>query len=246
MLKAKTKQAQLAMANFCRYGGEEPTDIGVTPNRLKHYRRLVYNVFYGTLEQAFPIAFAALDKEQWKTLVDDFVALHQPQTPEVWKLPKEFVDFVTQQDYAKQFNLPALNELLYFEWLEILVYSKEDVEIEENNNANMQLDFPIRLSPYAIICRLNYPIHKLSLSDAQKQPGQHVVVVYRNLSSLQVEFLDVSLFTAACLKQIKSDQVLKKSWLQQFCETNGIAFDTAIENEANNLLQQLRAKSILV
>ena len=126
LLKTETYQHQSKLAQYCRNG--KPVAIpGTIETRLPHYRRLVFNVVKDSLEAAYPIAHSFINEKDWREMAYRFFSEHNCQTPQVWKLPFEFYEFATAGDFANKYNIPFLNDLLYFEWLEIEVYMMEDL-----------------------------------------------------------------------------------------------------------------------
>ena len=89
-LREETIRIQEDFGAYCRTG-LEPDLPGVTPGRIHHYRRLISNVVYDTLQRAFPITVAALGDNSWEKLVEEFFSAGLPQSPQVWKLPLEFL-----------------------------------------------------------------------------------------------------------------------------------------------------------
>ena len=103
LYSTKTYQTQKKLTNWVRTGSN-PEVPGTVLEGLKQYRRLFRNNINNTMEQAFPISFEVLNKEQWKQLIDDFFAHHDAKTPHVWKLPFEFYQFVNKQKYSSKFK----------------------------------------------------------------------------------------------------------------------------------------------
>ena len=130
MLTPDTIEIQNKLASYCRTG-EEVEIPGVSQNRLRHYRRLVKNVIHNTMKQAFPITHKLLERAEWEEMVDRFFIEHDAQTPKVWELPKEFYEYVKRSGYAKKYDRPYLDDLLYLEWIEIEVHSMPDKNPED-------------------------------------------------------------------------------------------------------------------
>lgn len=88
------------------------------PIYLKHVRRKISR----NLEQAFPLTHHLLSHEQWDEMVDHFLADEPCSSPFFWQVPKFFVQFAKSKGYANRFNIPHLEDLLDFEWLEIEMF----------------------------------------------------------------------------------------------------------------------------
>src|SRR6056297_2072235 len=111
MLKNDTHNIQSSLADYCRNG--EAVDLpGTTDGRLPQYRRLVFGVISNTMKQAYPIAAKHLGPEVWDQLVEDFFANHACQNPQVWRMPRELIDYVESSGYDEKLQLPHLLDLL--------------------------------------------------------------------------------------------------------------------------------------
>src|ERR1700751_5369286 len=98
-LSLDTHTAQSRLAKYCRDGNTVEIP-GLTPNRLFQYRRLVFNIIQDSFESGYPISFKYLPTDVWDEMVNDFFAKHECQNYQIWKLPKEFLEFVIENKYA--------------------------------------------------------------------------------------------------------------------------------------------------
>lgn len=191
MLTDKTKSIQHAFSVYCRTG--EATDIPVqSTERLSHYRRLVFNVVKNTLTQAYPIACKLLGEKEWNNLVYRFFADHDCQHPQVWRMPRELIDFVTKSGYHSGINLPHLPELLLLEWLEIEVHTMPDVHIAPFSTAlNDIMHEPLRITPYYKLTQFKYPVHKTHQLNPAEHAGVYFVLLFRNDETGKVHFTQI-------------------------------------------------------
>jgi len=154
----ETYELQQQFARWCRTG-KRVNIVGTKAEGLKHYRRLLRNNINNTMKQAFPIANNILSAEGWDMLIDDFFALHDARTFQVWKLPFEFYRFVSEQSYGIRFNKPYLSDLLHFEWIEIEVHTMADQQAEPYlKNGDVKNDLIEVNKEYRLI-RLSFPVH---------------------------------------------------------------------------------------
>lgn len=197
-----TYDAQIKLADYCRTG-EESEIPGVKRDRLHHYRRLVYNIIYGNLKQAYPIAYKVLDTEEWDMLVADFMKIHEPQTPKIWLLPFEFYQFVRDQDYVSKLNKVWLNDLLYFEWMEIEVYTMEDVESEVNvsKEGDIMKDL-ISINPEFRLMKIEYPVHLHAVDHVEDKKGNYFILLIREPETGRVEFFNLSILHLWVIQKI--------------------------------------------
>ena len=191
LLQAKTIEAQQKLADFCRTGNLD--DIpGIKKENVHHYRRLVYNVINNTLIQAFPITCQVLETEEWNTLVDEFFKNHDSQTPQVWKLPLEFFEYVKDNGYAEQLGKAYLNDLLYFEWLEIEVHTMPDIPYSTYQSiGNILVDYVV-VNPEFKLVQLQYPVHLFGVNELKQNKGRYYLIVYREPETDKVKFMNLS------------------------------------------------------
>ena len=224
MLLNETIKIQNSVAEYCKTGIEK--DIpGVTPDRLHHYRRLIYNIVDDTMETAFPVTKQWLTQEEWDILISDFLNLHPAQTPQVWKLPFEFYLFAKQNNYASKFNKKALNDLLYFEWLEIEIHTMPDKELSEIKNTGNTYTDPLVLNPHSKLIRLEYPIHIQHADQASGNKGNWQILIYRDNKTDIVHFIQLSPLFAYVTELLKYKPLSVKKM------SNGIIRTTDIINE---------------
>lgn len=245
MLKTDTIQIQEALGSYCKTG-ETPQLPGVVESRLPQYRRLVRNVFYGILQQAFPITSAILTDEEWDQLINDFMVHHPAQEHEVWKMPKELVDFVEGTDYSEKLNRPYLEELLHFEWIEILVHGMEDVPFQYTPSQQLSLTDKVMLNPYHELVTLQYPVHKSAETDYNQHKGVYYVLVHRDIEEFDVQFTELAPFVALLINAIENDNSHSFSQiLDQVCQEVNIERSAAVEQQAEAFLNHFLQKKVL-
>ena len=118
---------QKELGLYCRTGKAEP-QTSIQENTYQ-YRRLVYNIIEGTILRAFPLTKKLLGEDNLITCIDHFFSSYKCQSTEVWKLPFEFYEYYSENEWPIKFEFPFLKELLYYEWLEIEIFMMEDLAI---------------------------------------------------------------------------------------------------------------------
>jgi uncharacterized protein len=233
MLKPETIAIQKDLASYC-LTGKSLTTTSLSPQRLSHYRRLVYNVFYGILEQAYPVAFNHLNRTIWNSLVDDFVAEHACSDPQVWKMPKDLIDFTKNHAILQQH--PYLLDLLKLEWMEIEVHCMVDVELPKVVPANDLLDEPLYFNPHHRILPLTYPVHKINKLQPAKHIGQYFILAFRDLYG-KVHFISLNASHAIILDSMIQNPGLAASEI--LAEITSDSIENVGENTDTSLLQLL-------
>ncbi len=232
---------QEQLGEYCRTG-EEQVLPGITPGRLHHYRRLISNVVQDTLRTAFPITVAALEESQWDELVQDFFTEGIPQTPQVWKLPFEFYEYHAGRETGKKMDLPFLDDLLYFEWMEIEIHTMPDRSYPEFlNEGDLFLDKLVFNPEYEIV-KLEYPIHTHPVSEALHMKGDHFALLYRLPESGHVQFLGLSALNVYIITRLQEEKVALNEIKHEFARVAGIEsgryLDDALEKFLGDLLER--------
>jgi uncharacterized protein len=208
LLKETYKQ-QASLAKYCR-DGVEPSDlININKDNLYQYRRLVYNIVDDILETAYPITFSFLDKGVWKDLVYNYFNEHKCQTAQVWRMPMEFYEYCVEKNIQEKLNIPFLNDLLHFEWLEMEVHTMEDIEYPKTKGTGDWLNTPIALNPEHKLVAFTYPVHTTAPGEELiAKKGNYFLLIYREKESGNVQFVDLSMFYTFILENLKNGAVL--------------------------------------
>ncbi len=212
LLKTETYQHQKTLAEYCR-NGKEITLPGAITERLPHYRRLVFNIVNDSLESAFPIAFKYVERVHWNEMVVDFFSNHKCTDPQVWRMPFEFYGYVVEKEFHEKYSLPWLNDLLYFEWLEVELYMMEDIQYPLYKDSENWLGKLVAVNPEHKLIKLKYPIHKMNPKKAKENKGDHFLLLFRQKDSGKVQFVGLSTLYVFILENIfigtkKLDEIL--------------------------------------
>ncbi len=200
-LSKETEAIQNSLALYCRSGVEPPIPVS-RPESLPQYRRLVFNIVLNTMQQAFPIAYKNIPGSEWKDLVHEFFLNHDSQTPQVWKLPFEFYQFVSQNNYSKSLKKPFLDDLLFFEWIEIEVHTMPDIEVTKHKTEGNLFTDILVLNPEFKLFKLNYPVHIHPPEKATELKDDYFVIAYRHPNDLTVRFLNLSILHTFIIEKL--------------------------------------------
>lgn len=201
-----THSIQSQLAKYCRDGVAVELP-GSKAERLPQYRRLVFNIIQDNIESAYPIAYKYLDTEIWNELVYDFFSMHECQSYQVWKLPKEFMEFVVANNYQEKHQLPFLNDLLAFEWAEMDLYNTADIPYEYGDVNGDIFNGQIRFNPEHLIIPLKFPVHMAPPAKALELKDNYFVLLFREKESGKIQFVDLSVWYAFLVEQISLNEV---------------------------------------
>lgn len=210
----KTYNAEKNLTTWCRTGN--PVELNVSrQDGLKQYRRLFRNNFNNTLIQAFPIANEILSKPQWEELVDTFFASKDIKDGRLWLMPRNFYEFVVENDYADKFDKPWLNDLLLFEWIEIEVHTMDDVNKEPYLKKGDLMTDVIEINPEFRLIQLEYPVHLYAAEKANDKKGSWFLLTYRDPETFFVRFSNLHPLAVVVFEKIRLEE---KSLSQIFAE----------------------------
>ncbi len=218
-LSFKTQQLMEQMHNFVKGGHNDPI-AGVDQQRMKHYRRLIRNVFDDTLRRAYPITVEVLPAKEWDDLVDAFILNDKPQTPFIWKMPFEFYEYVIKEDFAKKLDRPYLDDLLFFEWIEIDLFTMPDRPVPNFRPSGDFLKDRIIINPDHQILQLDYPVHKMPAEQSVKHRGQYFVLAFRTRHSGTVKFVDLTPLLAFIWQELNQHAVSGQALFQKIAQLN--------------------------
>ena len=228
----KTYNAEKNLTTWCRTGN--PVELNVSRQEgLKQYRRLFRNNINNTLVQAFPIANEILSENQWEELVDTFFSSKDIKDGRLWLMPRNFYEFVVENDYARKFDKPWLNDLLLFEWIEIEVHTMDDVDKEPFlKEGNLMTDV-IEINPEFRLIQLEYPVHLYAADIASQKKGNWFLLTYRDPKTFFVRFSNLHPLAVVIFEKIRLEE---KSLKQIFAE---------IEHSGDQLLTKTQKEEII-
>jgi hypothetical protein len=239
-LKAETKELQSKLATYCKTG--EMVEIkGAKQDRLHHYRRLTYNILKESLSTAYPIAKNTLDDSEWKEMIDSYFEEHKMQSPQVWKMPEEFYYYCVNKDYQEKFGRPYLNELLFFEWVEIDLHTQEDELIPLHKEEGDLLEDKLVVTPEYHLLSFEYPVHKMKGNDLIENKGSYFVLMYRKADTGAVNFINISSFFALLLQNMIDNGTNLKDSIYKTAENFGVEGEKAVQHSMafiNDLMLQ--------
>jgi hypothetical protein len=208
LLQTNTKKIQSKLADYCRTGKLTLT-TEVNQKHVHHYRRLVYNIIDDMLQSAFPIFYEYADTEIWDEIVNTFFSTHACQTPHVWKVPGEFYQYTCDKNLKEKHNIPFLEDLLLFEWIELDIHTMKDEEFPAYKVKGNWSDDVLVVNPEYRILSVKYPVHTTApINIDVNAPGQYFILIYREPKKGSVQFLDISILYALTIEKIEEEKTL--------------------------------------
>jgi len=239
----ETHEIQSKLATYCRTGQLEPITGAIT-DRLHNYRRLVFNVVNDALERAYPIFRGIVTDQEWNDLVNDYFINHDPQDPRVWKMPYELYEFCKENNYAEKLNRPFLNDLLYFEWIEIEVHTMPDEIIPPIQNEGDLLDSPVVINPEYRLLHFDYPVHNTPAESLVSNKGDYFVLVYREQENLSVRFFELSAFFTVVFEKMSVGNINGRTALLESGKLFNMSDENTLIQNGLPFLNDLHAQGI--
>lgn len=244
-LTEETERIQNLLGEYCRTGKEQEIP-GTVPGRVHHYRRLVYNVVKDTMDTAFPISVAAVGEELWEMLVNDFFSAGLPQSPQIWKLPFEFYQYHANMETGSKLQKPYLDDLLYFEWIEIEVHTMPDRPLPEFQLKGDLFMDRLAFNPEYEIIRLDYPVHLYPAEESAGMKGDYFVLVFRSPGTGNVQFLNMSPLNIYILNRLVEENVALNDIKGDIAKAAGIESGKYLDDSLSKFISDLMDKRVIL
>jgi uncharacterized protein len=240
-----TVKHQSSLAAYCRTGHYQPIP-GVRAQHVTQYRRLVYAIIDDILQAAFPITVDLLGTDEWETLVEAFLSDHPCQSPQVWKMPGEFYDFLSQRDDPLDGKYPFLLELIYFEWLEVDLFMMEDIPPATVVTGDVTKEALV-INPEHLLKHFHYPIHlKKAPEITHEDFGDYYLVLFRQPDTGQIQYMDLSPALVYLIELLSNGPLTPAMLTQQICAAFNLTQTEAIRQTLMEFLHRgLENKLIL-
>ena len=210
-----------SFVNRCRT--HSPENMKGTVNKgLEYYTKLIYNNINNVLMQAYPITHSVVAAEKWQMMVRGFIKQHPSTANRIWKMPREWMNYVENKHFAEKFDIPFLNDLLMFEWVEMEVFTmpskKEKITgVKPKEIVSIEWDKKIKIIEVYRLVQLKYPVHLYAIKKAVENAGDYFLLTFRT-DDHQVKYVDMPALHVLFFEQIRNGATLNEiTWeLQRF------------------------------
>ncbi len=189
---------------------------------------------------------AALEESQWEELVQVFFTEGIPQTPQVWKLPFEFYEYHAGRETGKRMDLPFLDDLLYFELMEIEIHTMPDRPYPDFISEGDLFQDTLAFNPEYEIIQLDYPIHTHPFSEALHMKGDHFALLYRLPESGHVQFLGLSALNVYIITRLQEEKVPLNEIKNEFARVAGIESGRYLDDALSKYLGDLLERKMIL
>ncbi|AHF17499.1 HvfC family RiPP maturation protein [Niabella soli] len=234
-LRNTTQQYQSALANYCRTGMLENIP-GVVKENVPQYRRLVLNVIDDMLQNAYPLTYDLLEEAEWNAIVHDFFTNHPCQSPQVWYMPKEFYQYLTETTHSILDTYSFLKELLWFEWVEVELFMMEDQLISAAASGDLRTD-KLMINPEHLLLTFEYPVHQKNPGTIRASDKGHYFVVGHRNSDGEVIFTDVAAALVRMIEYLEEAPYTGTELFSLFERENALQLSETDKEAVLNFLQ---------
>lgn len=243
-------KSQSRLAAFCRNGSRDEIDnMDVRLNHVGHYRKLVFNVVSDSLSTAFPLTENFLPSDVWDNLINHFWENHKCQSPQIWKMPLEFLDYVKANHIALKQQYDFIEDLLLFEWLEVFYFLREDevsaFKISENGTIQESL---LVLNPESGIEVFNYPVFKIPAKEINpKNKATYLLCVHREpAEDRNVIFTELTPAFARMVQLLQEKPSTLSELVYQVCTELSIKANEHIYRKVEEFLTNALANKLIL
>ncbi len=229
---------QNSFAKACRTGNISEK-LNINEKRIPIYHNMIFSNIEKYLKYAYPITYDLLSKKQWDQLTYEFVTEHDCTTAAFRKMPKELCIFVKKRNYAKEFQIPYLDDLLLFEWLEIEVHQMPDQTFEKHRVIGDVLKDQLLLNPEFILYRFSYPVFKKHPLPKETNAGSYPLFIYRHPDTLNVHFISLSPFFATVIQELTQKSSSGKAVLKKVLKAHPIADENKVFSTGKAFFESL-------
>jgi hypothetical protein len=198
------------------------------------------------MDTAFPITLAALGEEHWDLLVQDFFSSGLPQTPQVWKLPYEFYQFHANRETGLRIQKSYLDDLLYFEWIEIEIHTMPDRPYPEFVSVGNIFMDRLAFNPEYEIVRLDYPVHLYPAEQASEMKGDYFALVFRAPETGNVQFLNLSGLNTYILTRLVEENIPLNELKGDIASASGIESGKYLDDALEKFIGDLMNKELIL
>ncbi len=202
------KQHQYEFTAHLRDPEKNAMPKGIEDRRMAIYRELLYNNIESFIASGFPVLRSIYNDDNWHSMVRDFFANHQSQSPYFLEISQEFIAYLQNERQADKNDPAGLLELVHYEWVELALHVSDENICMDNIDANGDLltQRPA-FSPLAWPLVYQFPVHTMgpdNLPDKAPQQASYLVV-YRNRND-EVNFLEINPVTARLIGLLQDNE----------------------------------------
>jgi hypothetical protein len=218
---------------------------GIESQRMRIYRRLVYQNIESFLLPCFPVLRKMLGERRWARLVRGFLAGHRSRSPFFRQIPEEFVQFL-QTDGAVPATYPEfVLELAHYEWIELALATSTDTpHWAMIDPAGSLLEQRPILNPVLANLRYGWPVHRIA-PRARVTTAETYLLVFRDARD-QVQFTEINALTSRLVHLLESAEHTGRAALEIITEEARHPSPEVVLQGGLKIMRDLQARGALL
>jgi len=251
MSQRTLKQHQTSMAQYLRDPLNTSAPKELDERRVSIYSELVFNNIESQLSASFPVISSILSKENWYSIIREFIRDYRAQTPYFTQLSAEFVTFIANRTLAGTENKAEydfLLELAHYERVELDLYMMdEDHERASIKEADL-LTTPISLASTTQLLAYAYPVHQISTDFLPREaPTQPTFLLLFQDQEQEVRFFELQPLAYRLVEKLsQADSINGLTLLNEIAQEMNLEMNHIFIHHGKNLLAQLNSLQIFV
>jgi uncharacterized protein len=245
---------QHEFAAHLRNPAENPAPADVEDRRMAIYRELFINNVTRFLANSFPVLADMLGKERWELLIRDFYSVHTSRSPLFPDMPKELLDYLTNERDGHphsdpEADPPFLYELAHYEWAETGLALAEDPMPDPaiDYTGNLLDEHPVP-SSLAWLFSYNYPVNEIGKNNWPEAPAAAPVyyLLYRDAAD-KVQFSKLNIVSARLFELLSNDaQLSGRAALERIAAELQYPDPDRVVTDGTSMLRQWRDRNIIL
>ena len=224
-----------------RHGNSLPLPDNVSESRMKVYQELLFNNIYEIMNQCFPVITEIVDDKFWRSLVAEFIALSQSQTPYFHRLAQEMVSFLEK---IKLPDYPYLAQLAHYEWIE-LELDIDDKKLDLSGvGQEIELSSQLIFSPQVRLLHYDFDVENIGVNYLPTKPVASYLLVYRNEDG-HVDFMKLNQLSHLLLTLLMSEKSLE-AVINEVIDSDPVQDKQLVISGAISLVDELVELGIIV
>jgi uncharacterized protein len=236
---------QYAFTAHIRDPKANPCPRGVEAQRMRIYRKLVYNNIESFLLNCFPVLRKVLGTRRWARLVRAFLATHCSRSPFFHQIPDEFIQFLQNKGtLARNYPEFAL-ELAHYEWVElVLSISMLTPEWDRIDTEGSLLEQRPVLNPVLANLSYRWPVHRIG-PRVRTKPAETYLLVFRDTSD-QIRFVEINAFTSRLINLLETTEYTGQRVLEIVAAESRHPSPEVVIQGGGMIMQDLRTRGALL
>lgn len=122
----------------------------------------------------------------------------------------------------------------------------EDIQIQEHQQNGDIVNDIIIINPEFKILPLNFPVHTHSPDDASKNQGQYFALLFRDIETGNIQFMDISIWFVYVIEQLTIESKPLNSILLEAADVFGKIDTVYLQASSISFLNDMKQKGFVL